>query len=51
MIDIGCGAKPIKKILAPSATEKIGVGHEDTSRDKSNIGHFGTAYEIPVDVS
>ncbi len=51
MIDIGCGAKPYKKILAPYVTEHIGVDHEDTSHDKSDVGLFGTAYEVPVDVA
>ncbi|MCH8098154.1 MAG: hypothetical protein IID53_13875 [Proteobacteria bacterium] len=51
MIDIGCGAKPYKKILVPYVTEHIGVDHEDTSHDKSGIGLFGTAYEIPGDVA
>ncbi len=51
MIDIGCGAKPYKKILAPYVTEHIGVDHEDTSHDISDVDLFGTAYEIPVDVA
>lgn len=50
-IDIGCGAKPYKEILAPYVTEHIGVDHQDTSHDKSNIGLFGTAYETPGDVA
>ena len=49
LIDIGCGTKPYKELLAPYVTEHIGVDHVDTFHDKSNIDLFGTAYEIPVD--
>jgi len=49
LIDIGCGTKPYKELLAPYVTEHIGVDHVDTFHDKSNIDIFGTAYEIPAD--
>ena len=49
LIDIGCGEKPYKELLAPYVTEHIGVDHVDTFHDKSNIDLFGTAYENPVD--
>lgn len=49
MIDIGCGAKPYKEMLSNYVDEHIGVDHEETSHDKSNIDLFGTAYNIPVD--
>ena len=49
LIDIGCGTKPYKELLAPYVTEHIGVDHVDTFHDKSNIDLFATAYEIPVD--
>ena len=49
MIDIGCGVKPYKDLLAPYVTEHIGVDHENTLHDKSNIDLFGTAYEIPAE--
>ena len=49
LIDIGCGAKPYKDLLAPYVTEHIGVDHQDTLHDKSNIDLFGTAYDIPVE--
>lgn len=48
LIDIGCGKKPYRDILDPLVTEHIGVDHEGTFHDKSNIDLFGTAYEIPV---
>jgi SAM-dependent methyltransferase len=49
LIDIGCGTKPYKALLAPYVTEHIGVDHEDTRHDTSNIDRFGTAYNIPAE--
>jgi len=46
LIDIGCGTKPYKNFLAPYVSEHIGVDHEATLHDKSNIDRFGTAYDI-----
>lgn len=48
LIDIGCGAKPYKALLAPYVTEHVGVDHEMTLHGKSNVDLFGTAYQIPV---
>lgn len=49
LIDIGCGIKPYKDLLAPYITEHIGVDHQNTLHDKSNIDRFGTAYDIPAE--
>ncbi len=49
LLDIGCGDKPYKDLLAPYVTEHVGVDHADTQHDKSNIDLFGTAYEIPTE--
>jgi len=49
LIDIGCGTKPYKNILAPFVSEHIGVDHLETFHDKQNIDLFGTAYDIPVE--
>lgn len=49
LIDIGCGSKPYKNLLAPYVTEHIGVEHKATLHDKSNIDLVGTAYQIPVE--
>ncbi|MBE9204802.1 class I SAM-dependent methyltransferase [Synechocystis salina LEGE 06099] len=49
LIDIGCGTKPYQALLAPYITEHIGVDHQSTLHDKSNIDLFGTAYQIPAD--
>jgi SAM-dependent methyltransferase len=51
LIDIGCGTKPYKDLLAPYITEHVGVDHQDTFHDKSNIDRFGAAYNIPVEDS
>lgn len=48
LIDIGCSTKPYKDLLAPYVTEHIGVDHEGTFHNKSNVDLFGTAYGIPV---
>lgn len=49
MVDIGCGTKPYKKLLAPFVKEHIGVDHEYTFHDKKSIDLFGTAYDVPVE--
>jgi SAM-dependent methyltransferase len=49
LIDIGCGTKPYKEMFSPYVDTHIGVDHEATFHDKSNIDLFGTAYEIPAE--
>ncbi|MEW6085426.1 MAG: class I SAM-dependent methyltransferase [Chloroflexota bacterium] len=49
LVDIGCGTKPYEKLLAPFVEEHIGVDHEATLHDKSNVNLWGTAYNIPVE--
>lgn len=49
LIDIGCGTKSYKDLLAPYVTEHIGVDHQETLHDKSNIDRFGTAYNLPAE--
>lgn len=49
LLDIGCGEKPYKKMVVPYVDEHIGLDHEDTLHNKSNVDLFGTAYNIPVD--
>ena len=48
LIDIGCGTKPYKELLAPYITDHIGLDHTHTLHEQSNIDLFGTAYNIPV---
>lgn len=49
LIDIGCGEKPYAEMARPYVDEHIGVDHQDTMHDKTNIDRFGTAYEIPAE--
>ncbi len=49
LLDIGCGEKPYKKMVEPYVDEQIGLDHENTLHNKSDVDLFGTAYEIPVD--
>lgn len=37
LLDIGCGEKPYKNIVKPYVTEHIGLDHENTLHDKSNL--------------
>ena len=48
LIDIGCGTKPYKDLLAPYVTSHVGLDQHNTLHDKSNIDRFGTAYNIPA---
>jgi SAM-dependent methyltransferase len=48
LIDIGCGTKPYQSLFSPYLTDHVGVDHEQTFHDKSNIDLFGTAYQIPA---
>jgi SAM-dependent methyltransferase len=48
LIDIGCGDKQYASLLAPYVTEHVGVDHQGTLHDKSQVDLFGSAYEIPV---
>lgn len=49
LIDIGCGIKPYFEMTAPYVDEHIGVDHEETFHDRSNIDIFGSAYKMPVE--
>ena len=49
MIDIGCGTKPYKPLLKDLVSEHVGVDHEATFHDQSNIDLYGTAYAIPAE--
>ncbi|AFY81403.1 class I SAM-dependent methyltransferase [Oscillatoria acuminata] len=49
LVDIGCGTKPYKDLLSPYVTDHIGVDHENTIHNKSEIDLIGTAYNIPIE--
>jgi ubiquinone/menaquinone biosynthesis C-methylase UbiE len=49
LIDIGCGTKPYKALFSSYVAEHVGVDHEGTFHDKSNVDLWGTAYDIPAE--
>jgi len=49
LIDIGCGIKPYKQLLAPYVSEHVGVEHVDTLHSTSCVDLFGSAYKIPAE--
>jgi SAM-dependent methyltransferase len=51
LIDIGCGQKPYKNLLAPYVETHIGIDQDGTTHDKANIDRFGTAYQLPANDS
>ena len=48
LIDIGCGAKPYKDLIAPYVSCHIGIDLPDSPHDKSNVDLIGSAYQIPA---
>lgn len=48
MIDIGCGTKPYRALLAPFVTEHVGLDHRESVHGSAGVDLFGTAYEIPA---
>lgn len=48
LVDIGCGEKPYRALMAPYVSEHVGVDHIDTQHEITNIDLYGTAYEIPA---
>jgi len=49
MIDIGCGRKPYKALLAPYVDEHVGVDHADCIHGTQHADLVASAYDIPVD--
>lgn len=47
MLDIGCGDKTKEYLVGEYVEHYIGLDHEDSPHDKSNIDLIGSAYEIP----
>ena len=48
MLDIGCGGKPYKRLLAPHVNEHIGLDHAGTLHDSAEVNLLGTACDIPA---
>lgn len=47
LIEIGCGDKTKRYLVGEYVDCHIGLDHEDSPHDKSNIDLVGSAYEIP----
>jgi SAM-dependent methyltransferase len=48
LVDIGCGTKPYRDLLAAHVQEHIGVDHPGTPHDRSRVDLLATAYRVPV---
>lgn len=49
MIEIGCGDKSKGLLVGEYVEEHIGLDHEGSLHDKSNVDLLGTAYDVPQD--
>jgi SAM-dependent methyltransferase len=48
LIDIGCGSKPYRQLLAPFVDDHIGLDHTDSPHGLGAGDLVGTAYAIPA---
>ena len=48
LVDIGCGEKPYRDLLAPFVTEHVGVDHSGTPHRLDRVDVTAGAYEIPL---
>jgi SAM-dependent methyltransferase len=46
-VDIGCGTKPYRKMMAKLVDRHVGIDHRGCRHGTSRIDLFGTAYEVP----
>lgn len=49
LVDIGCGVKPYRKMMAGLVDQHVGVDHAASFHDRSEVDLAGTAYQIPAD--
>ncbi|MBT8485790.1 MAG: class I SAM-dependent methyltransferase [Phycisphaerales bacterium] len=49
LLDIGCGTKPYRTLLAPLVSEHVGLDHAECTHGQEAIDLSGTAYEVPAD--
>ena len=47
VLDIGCGEKSKRYLVGDKVTEYVGLDHEGSVHDRSNVDLVGTAYRIP----
>jgi SAM-dependent methyltransferase len=48
LLDIGCGTKPYRDLLAPYVTEHLGVDYPGTLHGSDSVDVWCTAYEVPL---
>jgi SAM-dependent methyltransferase len=48
LLDIGCGSKPYRSLLASQVSEHVGLDHHDSIHAKDEVDLFGPAYDIPA---
>lgn len=48
LLDIGCGTKAKAALVAEYVDEHVGLDHEDSPHDTSNVDLFGSADRIPA---
>ncbi len=48
LADVGCGDKPYKNMAKEFVDEHVGIDHEGTFHDRTQIDLNGTAYDVPV---
>lgn len=48
LVDIGCGEKPYRDLLAPYVDEHIGIDHPKTAHGHGQIDAYATCYQIPA---
>ena len=49
LLDVGCGEKPYRALLAPFVTEHVGLDHVDTQHPRDAIDLYGYAGAIPAE--
>jgi len=49
LVDLGCGSKPWRRLLAPHISEHIGVDRMDSRRAPGSVDVIASVYDIPLD--
>ncbi|HWE12000.1 MAG TPA: class I SAM-dependent methyltransferase, partial [Solirubrobacteraceae bacterium] len=49
LLDVGCGLKPYRPLLAPYITEHVGVDHPESPHALTSVDVLATAYDIPLE--
>ena len=49
LVDIGCGVKPYRKMMAGIVAQHVGVDHAESFHDRIAVDLSGSAYRIPAE--